>query len=391
VVCFSPLCLAFRKHLKSLPPDQLIDMLQNVAKHLTTQPSGGPRGATAKTIVVGGAAAEKGGAVNVPPASTISARPVAVVSVESDAPRPSRPPPSVHTVLDEEDGTSDTLDTEEILAASAIAISSAASASIIAEEDITPVGTPLLTRARALSVVDLTAGVGDDDSEGDFVIVSAGGDQHGTSESKSPAKEEDSDGDIVIVASGGGVIATDKTSVAKEEEHNAESPAKATPAKEPVVEEPIAIVVSVDEVSAVHAKVVVKEEVVEAVEVVEAKEPIEVVEEKKPEVIADAAPAVVVEKAEQVVVEKVEQVTVAQENPIVVVEEGDEEFVIVEATSHAGTTPHPEETTEHREGPVQPEEEVASLKVKVCWFVRFQMLTLFLFFRMSKKPFHLKF
>ena len=122
---------AFRKHLKSLPPDQLIDLIHNLAKHVSSAPSGASR-TVGKTIKVGASdvrpppvavpAASAGAAPAGPSATALAATATAVSAVaspsrsslsspaattdskepspravadEDDVPRPSRPPPSI--------------------------------------------------------------------------------------------------------------------------------------------------------------------------------------------------------------------------------------------------------------------------------------------------------
>ncbi len=183
---------AFRKHLKSLPPDQLIDMIQNLAKHVTTQPATNVSSRAAKTIVVGqqpagahaassaaqvaSASAPAVGSTTATVTSTsalaataavaapvmaahVSAVPSAVgsssVGVDSEAPppRPTRAPPSIVLVPEDEDGS----------------VEDATGGDHSQVDDDGGSGTPVVARSRSQSFVDLT--VVDDEEEPDFVIV----------------------------------------------------------------------------------------------------------------------------------------------------------------------------------------------------------------------------
>ncbi len=240
---------AFRKHLKSLPPDQLIDMIQNLAKHVTAAPAGAGSSRVIKTITVGGGGGAKPAtptaattgaapasaavataetAVTAPAAvvAAAAAAPVAAASVAVAAvpevredvapPRPNRPPPSLEVlraqaaaegepapdVVVEEEGD-ETYDTEEIMAAVAEGVAASASAAI-EDEDSSPVKDEAApVRDRALSIVDLTS-VAEDEDE----IVIGVAPRHspaeettaGGAEAEPVADDADSEEEIVIVS-----------------------------------------------------------------------------------------------------------------------------------------------------------------------------------------------
>ncbi len=177
---------AFRKHLKNLAPDQLIDLVQNLAKHVTAAPAGSGPGRMAKTITVGAAKTVPVGAASVPPPATVAVgaspelaseatpEPVAKPLVdEPPPPRPVRPPPSLVAAVpapvedEEEEEVDELVETEDVMAVVAAGIAAAASAAL--ESDGSPVkADEPAPRSRALSVVDLTTAA--DDSEDELVI-----------------------------------------------------------------------------------------------------------------------------------------------------------------------------------------------------------------------------
>jgi hypothetical protein len=94
----------FRKHLKGIPQETLIDVIHNLAKQVTASPS--PSAArNVKTIAVG---APKAGLTSVSSASPQSSSPKTPVKQEDDVPKPQRAPPSisVEDTATEEESTS---------------------------------------------------------------------------------------------------------------------------------------------------------------------------------------------------------------------------------------------------------------------------------------------
>lgn len=162
--------------MKSLPPDQLIDMIQNLAKHVSSQPATNVASRAAKTIVVGQqqapaptsaqptsvtvATSSHASASLVAPGATVSATTAmssAAVASDGDAPpRPSRPPPTI-VKLEEEDDGSGGEETSNVAGG---------------EDDHSSSGTPV--RSRSHSFVDLTTVPDDGDEEPEFVIISTG-------------------------------------------------------------------------------------------------------------------------------------------------------------------------------------------------------------------------